>query len=166
MPKYSLQNSWLNIVIITISGLVLAFTLLGRFMDSATQLPASPPESNQQLKVNIIGIDFGSQKIRYQAMQWQVEPIKTVISNELIQKVVDNWQEILNSPQSEIKLSDIQGFEPVATVLIFLEGSQSPLVAKVEMRAQQLLISFILTGQKVFVEDSNKTQLFVSSLPI
>ena len=81
MSKGITQRQWLNIVIIILSGLILVFMLLGRFMDQAvdesnarasTRVAAQKQIAQQLLQLRMI--DFGFQRIILIQSEWHVEP--------------------------------------------------------------------------------------------
>jgi len=159
------QQQWLNLIIITISGLILAFVLLGRFLD---------PDKNKIEEVSapmeLRLIDFGAQRLVYnpqgmtseQPDSWTVYPESSLSKNE-IKLLVKNWQELLlmTFEQSE---QDPDKNLSGTTVLLFFEGSELPLVARVSIKnaqaeSEEVVVNFIAEEKNVVIKDISNYRL-------
>ncbi len=183
MSKGITQSQWLNIVIMVISGLILAFMLLGRFMnravdefddrESGAKIISSQLINQQLLQLN--RIDFGTLRMTLdqprQSLQpiskWSVAPMNSLSAKE-IEQLVNRWQQILAIPTSRLYLDEATDYNPVATVLLYFAETTNPLVAKVEIesvldgntsRKPIIYITFVSTGQQVVFKDLSLSQL-------
>ncbi len=171
MAKGVTQSQWLNIIIIIISALVLAFMLMGKWMDGSTK---QPNLEKQEIALN--KIDFGRFQLLLKNKQnintqleskktnnetlWVVQP-SSALSNSDIKEIVLIWQQILSRPlQSTI---NIQQNNPLylATVLLSFSNSKTPLVAQLiqikfsgnSTKKITTIAKFVSTDQFVDISD-------------
>jgi len=158
------QQQWLNVIIIIISALILAFVLLGRFLD-----PDRNKIEDVSAPLELRLIDFGAQRLSYKPQNmegaqldgWSVYPESSLSADE-IKLLVNSWQELLSMPlqQSEIKQNKtISG----ATVLLFFSGSELPLLVRVsrkntQSKSEEIIIDFIAEERTVVVKNLSKYQ--------
>ena len=160
MVKISKQQKWLNLIIISVSALVLAFVLLGRFMGGESDSP------NQQIdSMELREIDFGGYRLVASSNSgnagtkgWQAIP-PGAVEKPQIAKIVSSWQQLLNSA-FEFENNDSYKFDSATSVLIFFEGSSQPSVVRVseDMDEQKIYFYIIATGQKLEINRSPQLQ--------
>ncbi len=178
MSKGVTQNQWLNIVIIIISALVLAFTLIGRFMDKTANESDTRQIAavNDSLKMSVpsmqlTSIDFGTMRISRKrqknqstlAFAWFAKP-KSSLNQTQINRLVDGWQKILTMPAESLSQPAPINFLPIATVLLYFAETAQPIITKVEVSNKVELtpsinIRFVSTGQQIIIEDLPLAQL-------
>ncbi len=169
MSKGITQSQWLNIVIIVISGLILAFMLIGRFMNQAVD--ESHIEQSTQQSLRLTRIDFGGQQIILQplekssqpALKWSVKPVSS-LSAKKVEELVSAWQQVLAMPVEPSYQHQQANYSPIATVLLYFAKRAQPLIAKVEVvnhqnHQQPIVISFVSTGQQLVIKDLIVRQL-------
>lgn len=161
MSKGITQKNWLNIVIIVISGLVLTFTLLGKFMDR--EVNRQIIESKERQSFQIAVIDFGAFKLINQDPVWSVVP-STNIEQSKIDFLVQSWKTVLAANMVEVELIETQNLSSLGTVLIYFSQKQAPLVIKVEQLNSALLLSFVSSGKQFIVEPPLSNHLMPASL--
>lgn len=172
MGKRISQSQWLNIVIIVISALVLAFTLIGQFMHQAVDESDASKivAANDSLQVSVptiqlTSIDFGTLRISREqqknqsklAFSWSVLP-KGGLTQQQIKLLVDRWQKILTTPVNPLEQSASINYSPIATVLLYFEETAQPIIAKVEMgdkieTTPLINIRFVSTGQQITIDN-------------
>ncbi len=180
MSKGLKQKQWLNIIIIVISGLILAFTLIGRFMNSAVDeyevrekarnLAAEEEQITRQ-SLQLKTIDFGFLRITNKANtaanpEWVAEP-RELISTETAESLVAQWQQILNKPAKPSEQNEHSEYLSGATVLLFFTETAQPVIAKVDLLKGQpvssnLKVTFVSTGQTIIINNSQLKQLIPS----
>lgn len=181
MAKKTAEKQWLNVVIIVISALILAFTLLGNLMNRAED---SSTENEQQSVQNqplsaehdrsmsaktpslqLRMIDFGEQKVILGHSKWQLSP-NFNLSDRKLAVLVGAWQSLLHqSVNPERKIESVDSLS-VQMVQLFFKNSQRPLIAKVELVTdskgqQKTMISFQSTGQQII----KSRDFFVKLIP-
>ena len=178
MGKGIAHSQWLNIVIIIISALVLAFTLIGRIMDNAVdesdarQIVAT--DDSQQVNVpvmQLISVDFGNlrmtgkqQKIDSKlGLIWSTEP-NGILSQKQIKTLLDSWQKILVMPTQPLNQSISINYSPIAIVLLYFTEVAQPIIAKVELSDKiestpTIIIRFVSTGQQIIIDELSLEQI-------
>lgn len=172
MSKGVTQSQWLNLVIIIISALVLAFTLIGRFMhkaaDEAGARQSIVEDTHQQISepmMQLMSIDFGTLRISQaknkdrskSGVTWSAEP-KGAMTQQRIKVLVDRWQKILTLPVTALNQQALTNYSSIATVLLYFADTAQPLVAKVLVSeknnpTQFIKIRFVSTSQQIIIED-------------
>jgi len=158
------QQQWLNVIIIVISALILAFVLLGRFLD-----PDKNKIEDVSAPLELRLIDFGTQRLTYEPQNkaagellgWSVYP-QSSLSTDEIKSLVDSWQELLSMPLQQDDIKQDKRISGV-TVLLFFTGTELPLVTKVsirnsEARDAEIIIDFIAEKRTVVVKNLSKYQ--------
>ena len=154
MSKGLTQRQWLNMVIIIISALILAFMLIGQVMNKSVDKVAGNVEQTPFRQImSLREIDFGSQKLVLQtksATSWTVIPNNSLTSEEIF-KLVKNWQNVLVEPITP-SLKNIKNIaSPVTTVLLFFSESTQPLIVKIggiNRPEGQKLVSLLFIGSE------------------
>lgn len=170
------QKQWLNIVIITISTLILALTLLGRFIEKGVDkaenrlASESSKQTDQQSKAeaisnHLVKIDFGGYQWLLSDGEWRSIPDD---ENSIdMSSVIKRWQLVLDEPLAEAFEDVIIEPSKGKMVLLYLSNSEIPLVVKVETgsKAEQkgLLLSFVAHEQFVWLPDVQWQQLLPMS---
>jgi len=163
MTKATKQQTWLNIIIIVLSGLILAFTLLGRFMSTEEQKLTANELNGAASQFQIVSIDFGSIQIRKIDSKW-VSSSRITTSDEQAEIIATSWQQVLTSEMPTDELNNRQSFASIATVLVYIQGTEVPLVIKVEMSNEDGLLTFPATGQYVSVGNQLLDKLLPNAL--
>lgn len=178
MNKGMTQSQWLNIVIIIISALILAFTLIGRFMDRAVddsdarQIVAE--DSRHQISeptMQLTSIDFGTLRIFLKpqeahsklALIGSVEP-KGALTEKQIKALIERWQKILMMPAQSLSQASSINYLPIATILLYFAETAQPIVAKVtasdKIESTPLIsVRFVSTGQQIIIDNLPIDQL-------
>ena len=163
MAKTTKQQTWLNIIIIVLSGLILAFTLLGRFMTTEEQKITANGGSGAANQFQIVSIDFGSIQVKKIDSRW-VSSSRITTSDEQAEIIATSWQQVLTSEMPTDELNNRQSFVSIATVLVYIQGTEAPLVIKVEKSNEDWLLTFPATGHYVSVGDQLLNNLLPNSL--
>lgn len=172
MSKGISQSQWLNIVIIIISALVLAFTLIGRIMDNAVdetnarQIAAT--NDSRQVGVPVMqlsSVDFGTLRITSKQQKnrqklvliWSTEP-KGVLTQKQIKTLLDQWQKILIMQAQPVDQPASINYSPIATVLLYFAKVGQPIIAKVLVSdkiepAPTIIVRFVSTGQQIMIDN-------------
>lgn len=155
MSKVIRQKQSLNLVIIIISALVLAFMLIGRFMERSVEQSNARDESrlksdqqyaamNNFESIQLNEIDFGLQSIRFRSlekakktvMEWQVLP-ELSMSDETAEELATQWLNILQQPIEPSIKPQYNDLLAGATVLLYFAELSKPLVAKIALVSEQ-----------------------------
>jgi hypothetical protein len=148
MSKGINQKSWLNIVIISISALILAFTLLGRFFDSGTSSTLQPELTTHVSMLQLSALDFGNIQIKKRISIWQVIP-QDAIDLQQAKSIFGQWQTLLTSDLPNDIATEPNEIESASTVLLYLEGQANPIVCKVIIAKHIALVEFLASGHKI-----------------
>jgi hypothetical protein len=172
MSNKNNQKQWLNIVIITISTLILALTLLGRFIEKGVdkaenKLAAQSSEQSAQQAIteeasnHLVKIDFGRYQWSLIEKEWRAAPAGESVID--MNSVIERWQLVLDEPLAE-GVEDVV-IEPSKgqMVLLYLSNSEMPLVVKIETGSKAgqagLLLSFVAHEQFVWLPETQWRQL-------
>ncbi len=182
MAKGITERQWLNLVIIIISALILAFMLLGRFLNVAVDQSSEreqqrleyPPliieEKPHKLKLTMI--DFGLYEAFLNSEDQWVEENKVNHSagnNGELSEIAKRWEMLLSEPFVE-NVWDQKIIPKVrATVLLYFKDTSQPLIIKVEALNSKeelgnLRITFIATGKKMLLHDLAFSQLIYKAV--
>ena len=149
MTKPNQHKNWLNVVIITISGLILAFTLLGKFFDSG--LPTeSMTDSPQVHQFELIKIDFGQLQLHKSSDSWISQPIGSLEQTQ-IDLIASQWDLLLTKEIQKNSVSGEFSVQSASTVLLYLRGESRPIICKVVIASKLAFVEFLASGQKVEV---------------
>ncbi|MBV1910976.1 MAG: hypothetical protein KUG78_16875 [Kangiellaceae bacterium] len=151
MSKGINQKSWLNIVIIVVSGLILAFTLLGRFMDRSTLPTDRPTQVGQEKGYQIARLDFGAFRLIKKNSIWRFIPADN-LNQQLAEETVIAWQELLDSSAEDISKQSGHSWEPLATVLIYLTEIDTPLIVKIDRTQEYTMLTFLSSGREIILD--------------
>lgn len=167
MAKGITERQWLNLVIIIISALILAFMLLGRFLNVAVDRSdereikrlEQPPLITFE-KPQLVMIDFGLKKVVLNAENQWIEDNQTEDHNNSHQLnvIIKRWQHLLSTPFVENKWEQAVSPKVRATVLLYFKNKSQPLIIKVEAlnskeQKGDLQITFIATAKTMLVHD-------------
>lgn len=174
-------SQWLNIVIIVISGLVLAFTLIGKFMDKPAknnqlteQGATSIPISNGIKKPLLVGIKIFDQNQQLEASLqlnpsgWKEDLLGgKSLTTEQIEQVGNQWRALINQPL--LLQNDRQQSVALITkkVHLYFAEKSTPLIATINVSNNQLgelktFIQFVSTQQLIVLPANAFKQLIPS----
>lgn len=149
MAKPNPQKNWLNLVIIIVSGLILAFTLLGKFFESG--VPAEPAvDSRQTQQFELVGIDFGELQLKKNSDRWTLLP-KGSLDQKQLELITSQWDLLLNKDVQEPRTDGAVSIQSASTVLLYLKGETRPIICKVVLAETQTYVEFLASGQKIAV---------------
>jgi hypothetical protein len=173
MGKVNIHKQWLNIVIITISALILALTLLGRFIgqgvDKAerseerrvSNLQANEhrdSETNNALKM----IDFGHYQLFQDNQKWLSTP-DDFVSSKVIAETLESWRLVLEQSLQDESDLVIANKMTGKMVLIYFSNTEQPIVIKIESALKNgqtgVLLSFVALDQYVWLPQFSLQQL-------
>ncbi|WP_444995744.1 hypothetical protein [Aliikangiella sp. IMCC44359] len=146
MPNKRTQLSgkqWLNIIIISVSLMFLILVLVGRMMNKRAGDISSQTLSGQ---VALIKIDFGEVTLWRDNSIWY--STNKSLSKEKINLIIKNWNLILNQTGEVYLGSHLTG----KTVLLYLSNIQQPVVCKVSLYKDKMLITFVSTSRQFILE--------------
>jgi len=161
MAKQTKQQQWLNVIIISISALVLAFVLLGRFMNVSSPTKVEEPKNTGAASnIELRELDFGSQRLvlvksslnQLSDYVWQAIPNDSITQQETI-KLISNWK-LLLTETVDAETNDSREVISGVTVLLYFTDLETPVLVRVKEQTEQYLIQFISTGQIVIIEKS------------
>ncbi len=158
------EKQWLNIIIVVISAMILAFSLLGKFMNGGLDSHSSEAAATPILNA----IDFGPIKITHSANDgWQPDPYISLgkntpqASNSHItdySKIAEQWQAILTQRRYQsVPLAERHVNKTYFVQLYFVEQTQ-PLIVKIELvtvkemakeTSPQALITFVTSNWQI-----------------
>ncbi len=161
MAKSKTTQNWLNLVIIAISALILAFTLLGRFFESGEQPSDSTTEYSAQ-HYELVGIDFGQLQLEKKQTTWRAKP-DGVISAQQLQQLIQHWQQLLTlTPDRQEPPADAEILS-ANTVLLYFDGQTTPVICKVVMTTESAFVEFLGSNQTLLIETSRAKILLPNS---
>ena len=136
----SSQKYWLNIMIVSVSAMLLLSVLVGRMMDDTKthNLNKVLPQSQPNMKIS--KIDFGELQLISQQKQW-VSSNKQYPQAQVL-SLIENWQELLLSHGQPVSEQISIG----KTVLIYLFEKKQPLVAKIHLLQNEVKIVIVTVG--------------------
>ena len=137
------KQHWLNIIIISVSAMLLISVLVGRMLDNN-----APEENDKKQKVNIVQIDFPETQFTLVDSIWLSSDAN--FKHEQIVKMVKRWKALLLQQGIPISKKAILG----KTILIYLESVAQPIVAKLTLNKNNLQISFTSAKQEFYLEPS------------
>ena len=131
------QRQWLNVMIIVISAMFLLMVVIGKIMN-----PAEPSPDNVRDSYHLERLDFGSVQIQLVEQQWRAQGI--ALNPQQAAKIAQRWQKLLTSPvEAKLNLPS-RG----KTVLLYLNGIRQPIICKIGVIDQHMIISFIDSGHQ------------------
>ncbi|TQV88960.1 hypothetical protein [Aliikangiella coralliicola] len=140
------RQQWLNLIIISVSAMLLLSVLVGRLISNSTVDSASPSQVPR-----LTEIDFGDIQLRFVSESWQVVSSKK-ISIQQAKIIGENWQALLLSRSQPLK-SGVPGGK---TVLLYLSTLNQPVVSKVSYSDKQMLVTFASTSQQFSIPYSER----------
>ena len=156
MARLTKQQQWLNIIIISISALVLAFVLLGKFMGN--NFSNVPGES---INVELKAIDFGDRRLTLVedknssiSSHWKAVP-NDILSQEEINKLITSWRWLLNQSFDSMNKVDDEVISGM-TVLVFFKDIDQPMVIRVSDKEHHYLVQFISTQNIISIEKKGR----------
>jgi hypothetical protein len=177
MAKGITNKQWLNLVIIIISALVLAFMLLGRFFNIAVEQSHKREKSRLgqpsliiKEKPNILKlvmIDFGLNKVVLNAEELWVDENQantTISESDELNEITERWEHLLSAPFIENTWDKQVEPKVRATVLLYFKNKQQPLILKVEgvnskEKIGDVRVTFIASGKQIILHDLTFSQL-------
>ncbi len=147
MAKPNQHKTWLNIVIITVSGLILAFTLLGKFFDSGTSAQATIDQS-ATYQYELVGIDFGQLQLKKDSDSWRSEP-KGSLNQTQLELISSQWELLLSKDIQKTSLDRELSIQSASTVLLYLKDETRPIICKVFFAGEYAIVEFLASGQKL-----------------
>ena len=145
------KQHWLNIIIISVSAMLLISVLVGRMLDSGEIL-----QDDHSYDINLVQIDFS--KIQFSLVDGIWISSKQDFQPEKIVKIVKHWKSLLLQQGQPISNKLILG----KTVLIYLENVSQPIIAKMNLNKNSLQISFISAKQEFYLKPSEYSNYYPS----
>jgi len=167
MKRVTQESRWLNVIIIVISAMILAFSLLGKFMGSGLDEKPAQVMPLPNLRV----IDFGSIKLINDNQQWRSETSsssaevdrpgqqsnlsqKTAEQELRYSKIAAQWHQLLEQPAESATSLGSTRVENTYFVQLYFKGRDQALIVKVES----------VSNKNEASEDHNQTLItFVNS---
>jgi|GEM_PF-5973432 len=149
------QSQWLNIIIITVSAMLLASVLIDRMLNKASDNTAVE-QSRAQQNVIINKIDFGEFQFSLVDGVWQSSAEK--IAQPQLLLIVAHWQSLLQQSGEPLKHSELNGH----TLLIYLSNKETPIIVKLAQLQGEILISFV-TAKREFLLPASDYKFYYPS---
>lgn len=137
------QRQWLNVMIIVISAMFLLMVVIGKIMN-----PDEPSPEKVKDSYHLERLDFGSVQIQLVEQQWRAQGI--TLNPQQAAKTAQRWQRLLTSPvEAKLNLPS-QG----KTVLLYIHGIKQPIICKIGLIDQHMIISFIESGHQFKIPEA------------
>lgn len=165
MPVKSSENKiklnhkhWLNIMIISVSAMLLLSVLVGRMLNNEAEYFIEN-ESLSPLKVEITQIDFSDLQFNLNHGLWSSS--NDVYQAQQIKAIVARWQVLMLQHGQPIKDKKVTG----KTVLIYLSGLKQPVICKISLTENATIISFISAELEFIMAASQFSDYYPQIIP-
>lgn len=133
------QRHWLNIIILSISLMLVLSLLVGRMMNSPVkpQILKLDDTSAVNQSHKIVQIDFGEIQFNRIGNDWVV--VNGNYENDKLLAIIEHWYALIQGHGKPIN----QQLKSGKTVLIYLSNVKQPVIARLALTDENLRISFI-----------------------
>ncbi len=137
------KQHWLNIMIISVSAMLLISVLVGRMLNNQEFI-----ENDHNRDIKIVQIDF--QEIQFSLVDGVWICSEQNFQHMQIIEMVKHWEALLLKQGEPINHKSVQG----KTILLYLERMSMPIIAKIHLNNDNMKISFISAKQEFDLESS------------
>lgn len=131
-------SQWLNVVIISISAMLLFSVLVGRMLTPPEQTTAD--SLSEEAVIELVQLDFGEIQLVKSQGRWLSTAAN--ISGQRAAQIASHWQRLLTSRESQLVERGYAG----RMVLLYFNKRKQPIICKLEQTEQALNIVFVDSG--------------------